>query len=240
VIVNLLDNAVKHTPPGGTIHVSVRRDGEDALLAVEDTGAGMPADLLPRVFDLFTQGARGLDRTEGGLGIGLTLVRRLVELHHGRVEARSEGPGRGSQFTVRLPVLETEPTTEPSVETDASARRHRRVLVVEDNVDARDMLRALLEVAGHEVYESGDGLSALDAVARVKPDLALIDIGLPGMDGYELARRLRAEHPDIPLVAVTGYSQAEDRERSMRAGFARHLVKPVPPEQIDRVLADLT
>ncbi|MBI2218392.1 MAG: response regulator [Candidatus Rokubacteria bacterium] len=239
VTVNLLDNAIKHTPSGGTITVRVRRDGDEAVLAIRDTGRGISPELLPRVFDLFTQGARGLDRTEGGLGVGLTLVRGVVQQHGGRVEARSEGPGRGSEFVVRLPALapvRLHGRGAPRVEERA---RRRRILIVEDNTDARQMLRMLLELGGHEVHDTPDGRSGLDAAAEVHPDIALIDIGLPGMDGYELARHLRQRDPRLHLVAVTGYGQPEDRRRALGAGFSAHLVKPVAPEELERVLAEL-
>jgi signal transduction histidine kinase/DNA-binding response OmpR family regulator len=239
VTVNLLDNSIKHTPPGGTISVRVRRDGDEAVLAIGDTGPGIAPELLPRVFDLFTQGARGLDRAGGGLGIGLTLVRGVVEQHGGRVEARSEGLGRGSEFIVRLPALALLPVHERGAPSDGERHRRRRILIVEDNADARQMLRTLLELGGHEVHDTPDGRSGLDAAAEVRPDVALIDIGLPGMDGYELARHLRERDPRVHLVAVTGYGQPEDRRRALGAGFSAHLVKPVAPEELERVLAEL-
>jgi signal transduction histidine kinase len=235
ITINLVDNALKHTPPGGVITVSVRREGRDAVLSVRDTGAGIASDLLPHVFDLFTQGRRGLDRQQGGLGIGLTLVRRLVEQHGGRVDASSAGPGQGSEFVVRLPAVEPEQAAVAPV-TRGSGSTSRRVVVVEDNADARTMLRLLLEMSGHQVEEAADGLSGLDVALRVQPDVALVDIGLPGIDGYELARRLRERAPDIRLVAVTGYGQPEDRDRAFEAGFTTHLVKPVGPDDLDRVL----
>jgi CheY-like chemotaxis protein len=235
ITINLVDNALKHTPPGGTITVGVRREGADAVLSVRDTGAGIAPDLLPHVFDLFTQGRRGLDRQQGGLGIGLTLVRRLVEQHGGRVDASSGGPGQGSEFVVRLPAIEPAPAAAAPAVRGSGARR-QRILVVEDNPDARAMLRLLLEMSGHEVDEAPDGLTGLDVALRMQPDVALVDIGLPGLDGYELAQRLRERAPDIRLVAVTGYGQPEDRDRALRAGFTIHLVKPVGPDDLDRVL----
>jgi CheY-like chemotaxis protein len=206
------------------------------VLQVADSGIGMTPDLVPRVFDLFVQGTRGLDRAQGGLGIGLTLVRRLVELHGGRASAASEGEGRGSVFTVRLPSIERPAST---AETPASTRRMAacRVLVVEDNDDARQALVQLLRDGGHEVREVGDGLQALDAAAAFEPEIALIDVGLPGLDGYEVARRLRARAGPrrALLVAVTGYGLPEDRDRAQAAGFDVHLVKPVTPEALARV-----
>jgi signal transduction histidine kinase/ActR/RegA family two-component response regulator len=236
IVTNLLANAVKYTPAGGEITVSVHRDSGRAVLSVRDTGIGMRPELLPRVFDLFVQADRSLERSAGGLGIGLTLVRQLVQLHGGTVEASSAGPGRGSTFTVRLPILEA-PHTSDDAARPAVTGAPRRVLVVEDNEDAREMLRNLLLLLGHEVHEASDGASGIEEARRLRPDAALIDIGLPGIDGYEVARRIRADVPDARLVAVTGYGQPEDRERALAAGFDVHLVKPVDPEQLQRLLA---
>ena len=239
VVVNLLDNAVKYTPAGGEICVLVASEGGDAVLSVRDSGVGIAAELLPRVFDLFVQGDHSLDRSRGGLGIGLTLVRRLVEKHGGAVTAASEGAGKGTIFTVRLPAiarpLESRPPARPPRPAAA-----RRVLLVEDNADSRQMLRDLIHLLGHEVHEAGDGVTGLDLALKLEPDLALVDVGLPGMDGYEVARRLRA-HPGgrrLRLVAVTGYGLPEDRERAYAAGFDLHLVKPVDPARIAELLAD--
>ena len=236
VLTNLLANAVKYTPAGGEITVSVHRDGDHAVLSVRDTGVGIRAELLPRVFDLFVQADRSLERSAGGLGIGLTLVRQLVQLHGGTVEASSAGPGRGSTFTVRLPVLADPPDSDDAAR-PAVAGPARRVLVIEDNEDAREMLRNLLHILGHEVHEACDGASGIEEARRLRPDAALIDIGLPGIDGYEVARRIRADAPGTRLVAVTGYGQPEDRERALAAGFDVHLVKPVDPDQLQRLLA---
>jgi len=214
----------------------VERDGDRAVLSVRDTGVGIRAELLPRVFDLFVQADRSLERSAGGLGIGLTLVRQLVQLHGGTVEASSAGPGRGSTFTVRLPILADPPQVYGDAH-PAVAAPARRVLVIEDNEDAREMLRNLLLVLGHEVYEACDGAAGIQEAQRLRPDAALIDIGLPGIDGYEVARRLRTEVPGARLVAVTGYGQPEDRERALAAGFDEHVVKPVDPEQLQRLLA---
>ena len=236
ILTNLLANAVKYTPPGGEITVSVRRDGDHAVLTVLDTGVGIRPELLPRVFDLFVQSDRSLERSGGGLGIGLSLVRQLVELHGGTVDAASAGPGRGSTFTVRLPVLAA-PAGADDDARPAVAGPPRRVLVIEDNDDAREMLRNLLRLFGHEVHEACDGAMGLEEARRLRPDAALIDIGLPGMDGYEVARRIRADLPGARLVALTGYGQPEDRERALAAGFDVHLVKPVDPDQLQRLLA---
>jgi PAS domain S-box-containing protein len=240
IVGNLVSNALKYTPAGGRIAIRVGPDDGHALFSIEDTGVGMPAHLLTRVFDLFVQGDRRLDRGQGGLGIGLTLVRRLAELHGGTVEATSEGPDRGSRFTVRLRAI-SPPRLAPDVARlggrwDVAARR---ILIIEDNADARIMLRQLLETAGHEVHEASDGRKGLELALTLRPDVALIDLGLPGLDGYEIARQLRAadERRKILLVAVTGYGSPEDRERSLLAGFDVHLVKPVDPDMLAGVLA---
>jgi PAS domain S-box-containing protein len=240
ILNNLLGNAVKFTPSGGRVTVDVAaRDGE-AVLRVEDTGAGIPADLLPRIFDLFVQGQTGLYRPAPGLGIGLTLVKRLVDLHGGRIEVASEGPGRGSVFTVRFPLHQAPRDAAFAAPRPDGTRVSRRVLIVEDNADARDMLRHLLEQTGHEVFEAADGLAGLDQTLALRPDVAVIDIGLPGLDGYEVARRVRAAgHADMLLVAVTGYGQASDRQRSGEAGFDAHLTKPLDPLALEALLLNL-
>jgi PAS domain S-box-containing protein len=239
VVGNLLTNALKYAPGGGTIRLTVRPDGNDAVLRIEDSGIGISDDLLPHIFDLFVQGDRGLERTLGGLGIGLSLVQRLVSLHGGRVDAHSKGPGCGSIFTVRLPriapgVIERAPAVEAPRATPA-----RRVLLVDDHDDVRDMTRRLLELAGHTVFEARDGLVAVDVASSVRPEVALIELGLPGLDGYEVARRLRATARGraMTLVALTGYGRAEDHARSRDAGFHAHLVKPVDAESLAAVLA---
>ncbi len=240
ILNNLLGNAVKFTAAGGRVTVGVAvRDGL-AVLSVEDTGAGIAPDLLPRIFDLFVQGQSGLHRPAPGLGIGLTLVKRLVDLHGGRIEAASEGPGRGSVFTVRFPLHPAPREAAPAVARPAGARVRRRVLIVEDNDDARGMLRHLLERTGHEVYEAADGLIGLERTIALRPDAAVVDIGLPGLDGYEVARRVRAAgRADVLLVAVTGYGQAGDRQRSSEAGFDAHLTKPVDPLALESLLENL-
>jgi PAS domain S-box-containing protein len=240
ILSNLLGNAVKFTPAGGRVTVAVAaRDGE-AVLQVEDTGAGISPDLLPRIFDLFVQGQTGLHRPAPGLGIGLTLVKRLVDLHGGRIEAASEGPGRGSVFTVRFPLRQAPRDAAAATARPGGARVRRRVLIVEDNDDAREMLRHLLEQTGHEVHEAADGLVGLDRALALRPDVVVIDIGLPGLDGYEVARRVRAAgHADVLLVAVTGYGQSGDRQRSGEAGFDAHLTKPLDPLALESLLLNL-
>lgn len=243
VLSNLLHNAAKYTPPGGHIDLVAERAGHEALVRIRDDGVGIPRALLDRVFDLFVQADRTLDRSEGGLGIGLTLARRLVEMHGGQIQATSEGPGRGSEFVVRLPLLAAgEAVAEPLAPAapDAAAPQNgaRRVLVVDDNADAADLLCDLLRQHGHQVRVARDGLSALAEVGSFHPDVLLLDIGLPGLDGYEVAARVRGQNDRAQplLVAVTGYGQASDRRRSLEAGFDHHLVKPVDPARLDAIL----
>ena len=248
IVGNLVSNALKFTRGDGVISVFVGREGDDAVLRIADQGIGIPADMLPKIFDLFVQAHHTIDRTRGGLGIGLTLVRRLAELHGGGVHAASEGDGRGSTFTVRLPSVAA-----PKVERDAASKANgsstrpfesRRVLLVDDNHDSREMYRAVLRAHGHEVCEAPDGeraLALLQQRAADSPlDVAFIDIGLPGgMDGYELARRIRKlpACSALHLVALTGYGFPEDRQQSKLAGFARHLVKPVEPDALQQELS---
>jgi two-component system, sensor histidine kinase len=242
VVFNLLDNAVKYTPPGGRIELSIERVDAEAVLRVRDSGIGMTGELLPRVFDMFTQAERTLDRTQGGLGLGLTLVRRLVEQHGGSVAARSGGPGHGSEFVVSLPILEgAVPAISARAPENAPTLSRHHILLVEDNADGREALRAFLELSGHRVDVAVDGPSGIELARRAQPEVALIDIGLPGLDGYQVAAALRADEGSrIRLVALTGYGQAEDRRRALEAGFDAHLVKPVEPEELVRILAELT
>ncbi len=229
ILGNLLGNALKFTPEGGTITASVAKEGDDAVLRVSDTGVGMSRELSARVFDPFVQGERPLDRSFGGLGIGLTLVRRLAELHGGSASAESDGADRGSRFTVRLPAARA-PSMRRAGPDSKGAVTARDILIVEDNPDARETLRRMLELSGHRVRVAADGLSALEAVRQAAPEIALIDLGLPQMDGYELARRIHAEYDAARrpyLVALTGYGLPEDRSRTREAGFDLHLVKPV-------------
>jgi two-component system CheB/CheR fusion protein len=240
VLVNLLDNAVKYTAEGGQIALSVERHDPQVVLRVHDTGMGMPAGLLSRVFDLFVQGERSLDRAAAGLGIGLTVVRQLVALHGGRVEARSAGPGQGAEFTVWLPVV-TEPPAAGAAPPAAKPRAGLRVLVVEDDPDVADSLVVLLQLEDCAVRAAHTGHEALAAACTFQPQLVLLDIGLPGMDGYEVARRLRGQQPEgqrLLLVALSGYGDEASRARSQRAGFDRHLVKPVAPETLRALLAE--
>jgi signal transduction histidine kinase/ActR/RegA family two-component response regulator len=233
IITNLLNNAARYTPPKGHIRVTASRENADAVLRVRDDGVGIPAHLLSRVFDLFTQGERSAARSEGGLGIGLTIVRSLVDLHGGSATVASEGLGRGCEFVVRLPLGKAGAVgPEPAAKASAVLPTCR-ILVIEDNADSREMLRSMLELEGHRVDVAEDGSAGLEAARSARPDVAMIDIGLPGLDGYEVGRRIRSElGSSVMLIALTGYGQAEDRRRSERAGFDVHLVKPVTPEQI--------
>ena len=238
VINNLLVNALKYTPEGGRIEVSVRQVDADAVISVQDTGIGIPGDLLPHVFDLFVQGGRAIERQQGGLGIGLTLVRRLVELHGGSAEAKSAGTGQGSTFVVRLPAVPAPvETTLPAA--PSNGRSARRILLVEDNDDARQVMVLTLRDVGHEVYEASDGPTGLAVALRDRPDVAIIDVGLPGLNGYEVAERIRAapEAHGMLLIALTGYGLPDDRRRATAAGFDRYLVKPIDFDQLERMLA---
>ncbi len=243
VLQNLLNNAAKYTPPGGNIGLHAELDGHFVAIRVADTGIGIPHDMLSRVFDLFTQVDRSIERSTGGLGIGLTLVHRLVELHGGTVEARSEGPNKGSEFLVRLPAF-----VESNVDVAAYEQRglqaagRLRIVVVDDNIDSADTLTEMLVASGHDVNTAYDGTQAISTVASHRPDIVLLDIGLPGMNGYDVARKIRANDRQrhVVLVAVTGWGQDEDRRRSQEAGFDHHLVKPVDPASLDRIFASLT
>jgi signal transduction histidine kinase/ActR/RegA family two-component response regulator len=242
VVTNLLTNAIKYTPPEGSITVSVEGAGGEAVISVADTGAGLSPDMLERVFDLFSQSDRTLERAEGGLGIGLTLVRALVRQHGGEVTARSPGPGRGATFEVRLPLLRAEEPAKPpqapvATAQPAPAGEPLRVLIVEDNVDNRESLVMLLEQLGHAPTAAEDGPQALKQLAAAPHDLAIVDIGLPQMDGYEVARRVRGTLGSrVHLVALTGYGQPEDRERAKAAGFDDHVTKPLDLKQLEQLL----
>jgi len=265
VFANLLNNAAKYTDPGGrisltaTVHAgaipkSDERAGSQALnngaatpgfieVRLRDTGVGIPQDLLPTVFDLFTQANRSLDRSQGGLGIGLTLVRKLIEMHGGTVEARSEGVDRGSEFVVRLPVtrdrLVDAPVAARMGETQPQARA-LRVVLVDDNIDGVESLADLIALLGHEVRIAHDGPTGIGVIREFNPDLVLLDIGLPGMDGYEVARRLRHEiGTRAVLIAVSGYGRDEDRALSLEAGCEQHLVKPVEFRTLQALFSSL-
>jgi signal transduction histidine kinase/CheY-like chemotaxis protein len=240
VLANLVTNAIKYTLPGGTIRVAVRADGADAVLSVEDTGFGISPALLPFIFDMYVQADRTLDRSRGGLGIGLPLVRRLVELHGGSIVATSRGEGRGSTFTVRL---RQSPSVSKAGGTSLPAERRakaRRVLLIEDSADAREMLRLTLELAGHVVYEAADGARGLELLNVERPDVGIIDIGLPRMDGYQVARRIREEPHGrgMLLVALTGYTTSSDAAIAPEDEFDYHLIKPIDFDQLARLLSE--
>jgi signal transduction histidine kinase/ActR/RegA family two-component response regulator len=236
ILTNLLNNAAKYTHAGGRIAVTCRRDAEQAVVVVRDNGVGIPREMLARIFDLFAQAEPLTARTQGGLGIGLTLVKSLVEMHGGTVVARSAGRGAGSEFEVRLPAVAA-PSTETQPASGVAPARPRRVLIIEDNVDTRETLRRVLEMDGHEVQEAADGAEGVEVALAARPDVVIVDIGLPRLDGYQVARQLRAALGAGPLlIAVTGYGQDEDRRMSRDAGFDVHLVKPVAPEQLGAAL----
>ncbi len=239
IVSNLLTNAVKYTERRGRIDLSVQRAEDSVELRVRDTGIGISSEFLPHVFDLFSQSKHDLDRSLGGMGIGLSLVKRLVEMHGGQVEAHSEGEGRGSLFVVRLPALELLEEVGIGAESNGASRKaRRRVLVVEDNQDAAEMLAVMLELDGHEVSVAADGLEGLELARRWKPDVVLLDVGLPGLDGYEVAREIRRSklRPRPLIAAMTGYGREEDRKRGEDAGIDVHLVKPARREQIVELL----
>jgi CheY-like chemotaxis protein len=243
VLANILSNAARYTPEGGTVSVTAAREGDLIVVRVRDTGVGIDAALLPVVFDMFVQGARGPDRAQGGLGIGLSLVRTLTELHGGTVAAHSDGPGRGAEFVVRLPVAR--PTDDRSFEPAAAAtiataasQRSVRVLLVDDHSDVVNGLSRLLMIAGYDVRAALDPIAAIALAEEFRPEIAILDIGLPTMDGHTLARELRTRLADPPvLIALSGYSQAKDLAHSEAAGFAAHLVKPIDGSDLVEVIA---
>ena len=244
VVSNMLNNAAKFTPSGGSIRLEAGKIGEEAVIRVIDNGIGMTEDLLPHIFDLFTQEDRSLDRTQGGLGLGLTLARNLVELHGGRVEARSDGPGKGSELIVWLPALSEEPAQLtgglPGMRQNVSPDR-RRILILEDHVDSAEMLSVMLKLGGHDVKIAFDGDRALEAAIEFHPQVILCDIGLPGMNGYEIAAQLRT-YPQFKLtqlIAISGYGQEADLIRSKEAGFDYHLTKPVDPDMLKSMIGSV-
>jgi len=241
IVVNLIGNAVKHSERGGSLALTGELAGREAVIRVRDDGAGIAPDLLPRIFDLFVQGHPPGARASGGLGIGLAIVRSLATLHGGRVEAHSEGVGKGAEFVVRLPAAEPaeQAVAASAAYTESRDRPGVRVLLVEDNLDAAESMMMLLEVFGHSARVAADGAQALEQARAELPDLMLVDIGLPGIDGYEVARRVRAtaELRDVALIALTGFGRDEDRHLALAAGFDHHLTKPVDPDALRKVLA---
>lgn len=239
VVGNLLTNAIKYTPRGGRVKLSVRTTGDDkakgAVLEVTDSGVGIAPSMLSRVFEPFAQVDTSLDRAQGGLGLGLALVQGIVQMHGGLVQARSGGPGKGSSFLIHLPSHKATPL---KIESEKPGEGCRRLVVVDDNPDVRELLTALLEQAGHHVFTADDGPSGLEQILTLAPDVALVDIGLPGFDGFELARRARAAGSRAKLVAITGYGRAEDTLESRSAGFDTHLIKPVTDSQLRHLLTD--
>jgi len=239
IISNIVTNAIKYTPEGGHVTLALSADGNDVVIRVTDDGVGVAEDRIGRIFELFAQAENAIGRAQGGMGIGLALVRNLVQLHRGTVTAKSDGVGKGSQFCVRLPramgVLAVPKPPEQFDTPDVAALR--RIVVVEDNNDVRDLLRLKLRRLGHEVADARDGIEGLDTVLRERPDLALVDLGLPGMDGYEVARHVRQQLGDeVVLVAVSGFGQPEDKRRAIEAGFDDHITKPADVNDIENVL----
>jgi CheY-like chemotaxis protein len=243
VFTNLLNNSAKYMDRGGHIRLTAERQGTDVVVSVKDTGIGIAADQLPCIFELFSQVDRSLERSQGGLGIGLTLVKRLVEMHGGRIEARSEGLGKGAEFVVRLPVVVGPSGPQAPSEKDEAAAPESslRILIVDDNRDGADSLVMLLRIMGNDTRTAYDGQQGVDVAEEFRPDVILLDIGLPKLNGYEACRRIR-EQPwgkSVVLIAMTGWGQEDDRRRSHQAGFDHHLVKPVDPQNLMKLLAGL-
>ena len=244
VVSNLLNNAAKYTPEGGTIVLSTRREGEEAVVTVSDNGVGIPSDMLPRVFDLFTQVRDNLDRSRGGLGIGLALVKQLVEMHGGSITAESAGPNKGSAFRLRLPVLEFEPATPDVTQPDsrlAPEKSALKVLIVDDNVDVAQTMGWMLETIGHDYRMVHEGTLAVQTAQDYRPDAILLDIGMPGMDGYAVCRALREQTllDDTVIIAQTGWGQTQARAAPRESGFDHHLVKPVTMDRLEELLANI-
>ena len=239
-VANLLENAARFTAAGGRIELSAARHQDAVAIHVRDNGMGIEPEALPLVFDLFARTHREPERAQGGLGIGLTLVRELVEMHGGSVYAHSAGPGQGSEFVVRLPLAKPAARAGPPPAASEGRDTPRRIVLIDDNVDAAESLAMLLRLKGHEVHVAYDGSDGVALALKTEPECVLIDIGLPGIDGYAVAKRLRtAGGPRMLLVALTGYGQSEDRLKSERAGFDHHLVKPVSQSVLDEVLREL-
>jgi signal transduction histidine kinase len=240
VVNNLLSNAIKYTPPGGEVDVFVESDAEDVVLRVRDNGKGIAPEMLTRVFDMFMQGETTIDRSDGGMGVGLTLVKKLVHLHRGTVRAYSRGRGSGSEFVIRLPLATPAPAQKREMRPAAASVTSRRILVIEDNADIRDLLRIKLRQLGHKVEAAEDGTQGLEKLLASPPEVALVDIGLPGIDGYEIARRVREQiGSHVYLIALTGYGQAEDKRKALDAGFNVHLTKPADFVDLQNVLTQM-
>jgi len=242
VISNLLHNAAKYTDPSGRIWLTIAQEGNDALISVRDTGIGISADMLPRIFDMFMQADRSIDRSHGGLGVGLTVARRLVEMHGGSISASSDGLGKGSTFTLRIPLAAVQPASPelPAHGPEAPVGMSSlRILVADDNRDAAESLAAFLRMVGHDVRIAYDGVEALGLVSEYRPDAVVLDIGMPKMNGYDVAKKLRAEpaRQQMTIIALSGWGQEEDKRRSREAGIDHHLVKPLEPTSLLRLLA---
>jgi CheY-like chemotaxis protein len=237
---NLLNNSSKYTKPNGSISLSAQRAGDDVVVSVKDNGAGIPPDKLDSIFDMFMQVDGTAERSQGGLGIGLTLVKRLAEMHGGSIEAKSDGEGHGSEFIVRLPVLDK---SSVASQTGPHGRQQsisqRRIVIVDDNKDSADSLAMLLEITGNETFRAHDGIEAIQMIEKHRPEVVLLDIGLPGMDGHEVCRRVRQQPwgKDIVMIALTGWGQEDDRRKSEEAGFDSHLVKPVDYDKLLELLS---
>jgi CheY-like chemotaxis protein len=241
-LVNLLTNAAKYTPPGGRISLSADQEKRQIVFRVKDTGIGMAPEMLKPIFELFVQANHSLDRSQGGLGLGLPIVRRIVEMHHGTVSAFSEGEGRGSEFVIRIPVGIAEPARASlAPPSRAGESPKRRILVVDDNRDIADGVASLLTRKGHDTCVAYDGQDAVTVAAEFRPEVMLLDIGLPLLSGYEVARRLRRLPglEGIVLIALSGYGEPRDRQQSKEAGFDLHLVKPADLDRVEEVLASL-
>jgi CheY-like chemotaxis protein len=242
VLANLLNNSAKYTNPGGDIELIVEAQGSDVLVRVRDNGMGIAPDKLTNIFDMFSQVEGAIERSQGGLGVGLNLVRRLVEMHGGRVEAYSDGPGKGSEFSVRLSVVLTAGPEHKQILGDSVSGRSRfRILIVDDNQDSAKSLAMLLAINGHETRTARDGLEAVEAAKSFRPDVAILDIGLPKLNGYDVCRSIRAQPwgADMTIIALSGWGRDEDKSRSREAGFDLHLVKPVDPAELERLLDGL-
>ncbi|MGE0331777.1 MAG: ATP-binding protein [Ramlibacter sp.] len=238
VFSNLLNNAAKYTPPGGRISLSVRTEPHRAVVTIKDTGIGISAEMLPKIFEMFTQARNTPNRAEGGLGIGLSLAKSLIELHGGSIEVRSEGLGSGSEFIAFVPLASARAPSAAAAPTAAAHVAALRIVVAEDNQDAGETLTVLLQIMGHDVRLARDGAEALGACRRDAPEVAILDIDMPGLSGYEVARTLRSEFPGIFLIAASGWGQAEDISRGRAAGFDRHLIKPISPDELTKALSE--
>ena len=239
IFVNLLDNAARYTEAGGEIEIKATKDGDSVTIAVKDDGAGIAPESLPVIFDLFTKAHRSAERPQGGLGIGLSLVRKLVDMHEGSVEVQSTGLKQGSEFVVRLPLLTQSARSGRPLKSQPGRDMPRRIVLIDDNRDAAESLAMLLRLKGHEVHIAYDGPTGVELALKTLPDCVLVDIGLPGIDGHEVAKRLRPQHEDgMLLVALTGYGQSGDRIKSEQAGFDHHLVKPVAQSVLEDLLRE--